>query len=255
MKTKFLVAILTVLVVVSVVSATMLIPANDNDNAKENTEALENSPVIGENWALEPNGLIRVDLIHYAKPDNSGKPAKTETCYKLFGIKWKTLPVSYVINPTNPQGLPAKFVTSAISASAETWDAATSSELFNDAYTIDYNVWWGVYDYKNAISFGNYSQENVIAVTSYWRNPRTKAIVEFDIMFDTDWVWGNADINPGVMDLQNIATHELGHGVGLADVYSTTCSAVTMYGYSWYGDIDGRTLEQPDITGLQKLYG
>ncbi|PJA83788.1 MAG: peptidase M10A and M12B matrixin and adamalysin, partial [Candidatus Nealsonbacteria bacterium CG_4_9_14_3_um_filter_37_29] len=56
-------------------------------------------------------------------------------------------------------------------------------------------------------------------------------------------------------DLQNIATHELGHGVGLGDVYETACSEVTMYGYSNYGETQKRTLEAPDITGLQTLYG
>ena len=57
------------------------------------------------------------------------------------------------------------------------------------------------------------------------------------------------------MDLQNIATHELGHSAGLNDIYSSTCSEVTMYGYSSYGETKKRTLEQPDITGLQKIYG
>jgi hypothetical protein len=28
-----------------------------------------------------------------------------------------------------------------------------------------------------------------------------------------------------------------------------------MYGYSDYGEVKKRTLEQPDITGLQTLYG
>jgi len=40
----------------------------------------------------------------------------------------------------------------------------------------------------------------------------------------------------------------------LADVYETACSDVTMYGYSDYGEIDKRTLEAPDIKGLQTLY-
>ncbi|MBU2577818.1 matrixin family metalloprotease, partial [Patescibacteria group bacterium] len=95
----------------------------------------------------------------------------------------------------------------------------------------------------------------VIAVTTIWYNPATKAIVEFDIMFDTDWTWGDATIDTAKMDLQNIATHEFGHGVGLADVYDSACSAVTMYGYSDYGETQKKTLETPDITGLQKLYG
>ena len=57
------------------------------------------------------------------------------------------------------------------------------------------------------------------------------------------------------MDLQNIATHEIGHTLGLNDIKTTSCNQVTMYAYSWYGDTGKRTLESPDITGLQKLYG
>jgi len=207
--------------------------------------------------------LEKIEFIHYkkefAKPDTAKGP-KPPTCYKFLTpgknpIKWQELPVSYVINPTNPQGLSEDFVVSAVFNSAETWDAATGKELMNDTYTIDYTATYGVQDYKNAITFGNYPQEGVIAVTTVWYNPATKAIVEFDTMFDTDWVWGDATVSSTVMDLQNIATHELGHGVGLGDVYDSACSEVTMYGYSDYGETKKRTLEVPDITGLQTLYG
>jgi len=241
----------TVLAVSGVAAASMIIPANDN--ARENAKAPEKSPVITETptgeWDLE-----RVDFIHYVRPENPGK-TKTETCYKLLGVKWSTLPVNYVINPTNPQGLPEEFVTSAISTSAETWDASTSKELLNDAYTVDYSAQYGVQNFKNAIAFGDYPNDNVIAVTSVWFTRVGKRIVEFDQLYNTRFTWGDATVNPAVMDLQNIATHELGHGVGLADIYSTTCSAVTMYGYSTEGETQKRTLEQPDITGLQRMYG
>ena len=108
-------------------------------------------------------------------------------------------------------------------------------------------------DFVNAIDFGDYSDDKVIAVTSVWYTPKGRQIVEFDIRFNTRFSWGDAESDK--MDLQNIATHELGHSIGLADIYSTACSAVTMYGYSDYGEIQKRTLEQPDITGLQKMYG
>ncbi|MBU1102827.1 matrixin family metalloprotease [Patescibacteria group bacterium] len=207
--------------------------------------------------------LEKIEFIHYkkgfAKPETAKVP-KAPTCYKFLTstkVKWATLPVSYVINLTNSQGLEESFVKSAISTSAETWDAATNRELINDTYVLDYAATYGVQDYKNAITFGNYSTANVIAVTTIWYNPVTKAIVEFDIMFDTDWTWGDATKTetPSAMDLQNIATHELGHGIGLADVYETACNAVTMYGYSNYGDTQKRTLETPDVTGLRTLYG
>jgi len=205
--------------------------------------------------------LEKIEFIHwkkdFAKP-GAAKAPRTPTCYKFLTptkVKWTALPVNYVINPENLQGLTESFVASAVSNSAETWDAATGKELMNDSYTADSTATYGVQDYKNSISFGNYPIAGVIAVTAVWYNPATKAIVEFDVMFDTDWTWGDATVNPAIMDLQNIATHELGHGVGLADVYETACNAVTMYGYSDYGETQKRTLETPDVTGLRTLYG
>lgn len=204
----------------------------------------------------------KIEFIHwkkdFAKPE-AAKAPKPPSCYKFLTptkVKWTALPISYVINPTNTQELTQDFITNAVFNSAETWDVAIRKELMNDAYTIDPAAAYGTQDYKNAITFGDYPTEGVIAVTTVWYNPATKSIVEFDVMFDTDWTWGDATSDVTKMDLQNIATHELGHGVGLADVYDTTnCSAVTMYGYSDYGDIQKRTLGTPDITGLQTLYG
>lgn len=200
-------------------------------------------------------GIERIDFIHHAKAQNAAKPAKNSACYKLFGAKWPALPVAYVINPSNQQNLPDAFVTSAISAAAETWDASTSAELMNNTYLINSSVQYGIRNSQNAIVFGDYPSSNVIAVTSIWYSKKTKQIYEFDIKFNTMYSWGDATANASVMDLQNIATHELGHGVGLDDIYLSSCSAVTMYGYSDYGETQERTLEQPDINGLQALYG
>ena len=217
--------------------------------------------IPGADKAKEKAGLERIEFIHYKKgytKPTAAKTPKPPACYKFLTptkVKWTDLPVDYVINPTNPQSLSESFITSAVYNSAETWDAATSKELMNNAYTIDYNETYGTHDYKNAIVFSDYPTAGVIAVTTVWYNPATKSIVEFDIMFDTDWTWGDATASSTVMDLQNIATHELGHGVGLADVYDTVCSTVTMYGHSDYGEIQKKTLETPDITGLQTLYG
>jgi hypothetical protein len=244
---KFLSLLIATIFLISVAAVIVLATPHENKGPKEPLE--------------------KIEFIHYKK-DFARSPAKAPkppSCYKFLTptkVRWQALPVNYVINPKNPQNLTEDFVTSAVSTSAETWDAATSKELMNDVYKVDYSATYGVQDYVNAITFGNYPTAGVIAVTTVWYNPATKAIVEFDIMFDTDWTWGDADPNndgivdnPTVMDLQNIATHELGHGVGLADVYDSVCSYVTMYGYSDYGEIQKRTLETPDITGLQTLYG
>lgn len=248
MKTKLIsILAITILAFSVTASASFLIPANDN--AKAAAQAPENSPAIDGSWGLE-----RVDFIHYAKPPGAGV-GKTDACYKLMGVKWKSLPVNYAINPSNPQGLAESFVTSAISSGAETWDDATTAELFNNAYSIDYSAQYGVQDFKNSIAFSDYGDSNVIAVTSVWYSRATKQIVEFDQLYNTRFAWGDATVDSSKMDLQNIATHELGHAVGLSDIYSTSCTAVTMYGYSSNGETSKRTLEQPDTTGLQKMYG
>ena len=208
---KQLVSLIAVSILLfSIVSASMIIPANEN--ALENAQAPEHSNVIvrtdSGNWSLE-----RVDFIHYANGAVEVKGgSKTTPCYKLLAGKWNTLPVNYVINPTNPYGLSDSFVTSAISTSAETWDAATSKELFNNAYAVNYSAQYGYQDYKNVISFGDYPNNGVIAVTSVWFSSKgaTKNIVESDILFNTRFNWGDATNNSVVMDLQNIATHELG---------------------------------------------
>lgn len=124
--------------------------------------------------------LEKVEFIHwkkgFAKPETAKAP-KPPTCYKFLTptkVRWSTLPVSYLINPTNPQGLTESFVASAVSNSAEIWDTATGKELMNDSYAVDYAAAYGVQDYKNSISFGNYSTVGVIGVTTAWYNPAQK---------------------------------------------------------------------------------
>jgi hypothetical protein len=255
-----------VLALSGIATAAMLIPADEKAKEKARTE---NSPVIekvDDYLVLTPPGLGKIVFIHYkkgfARPSWAGG-GREPACYDFLGkwVKWKELPVSYVIDPTNPQGLSEDFITNAISAGAEEWDYWTGAELFNDNYNIIYDGSWDsdAPDGRNELLFGDYPQEGVIAVTVVWGYfagpPELREIIEFDVMFDIDYLWGDATLEPTIMDLQNIATHEIGHGAGLDDVYDTACSEVTMYGYSDYGEINKRTLEQPDITGIQELYG
>ena len=176
---------------------------------------------------------------------------------KCFGFMAKGLqiksPKTLAIHPD--------LASSVIWDAASEWDANTSANLFS-GFSIDENANWeqGVSDGKNEFSLYDYPEEGVIGVANVWGYftgpPQLREIVEFDIMFDTDYVWGNADITTStVMDLQNIATHEIGHAVGLTDMYDTACSEVTMYGYSGYGETKKRSLELADIAGLQSLYG
>lgn len=250
-----LIGLLSVFLGIAVAQALVFVPAQVAPSGVSISVpdiAVNKSPALE---SLEPGSLERIVFIHYA----NGKVianAKAPSCYKLLGVKWKSLPVSYVVNPEVEAIVPE-----AVFSGNETWDTATSRELFNNSYSLDSAANWddNYPDGRNEYSMGNYPQSGVIAVTVVWSGVpiggKGRQIIEFDVMFDTDFTWGDATSNPAVMDLQNIAVHESGHGVGLGDVYRSRCSEVTMYGYSDYGETKKRTLEQPDIIGLQKMYG
>jgi hypothetical protein len=223
--------------------------------------------------------VSKIVFIHrkdsFGKPDWAAKPPKNDQdpqLYALMGkyIKWTSLELTCHINPANGDGLGETFVMSNISASAETWDTASTAELFA-TYIMNYTakVDTDEPDGYNEIAFGNIADDGIIAMCTVWfinaGPPSQRGIVEFDILFnDAGFKWGyagetNEDApNPDyldIMDLQNIATHELGHALGLADLYSSECSEQTMYGYGDYGETKKRTLNTGDQEGIQKLYG
>lgn len=262
MKTKILITSWVGLLVISVVSIGALIPTDAEANEK--VRAQGNDDKVPPGLKKLPPGLEKIVFIHYKKghgkpADKPGKPEggkgeKGPKCYEFFGkgLKWKELPTRYVIHPD--------LNATAIELGADAWDDETFQPLFS-TYTLDSTANWDsdTPDGRNEFVFGDYSQAGVIAVTVVWGYfsgpPGIREIFEFDILFDTDYTWGDAKLDEDKMDLQNIAAHEIGHGLGLADIYKGGCTEVTMYGYSSNGETKKRTLADPDITGIQELYG
>ncbi|MBU0641246.1 MAG: matrixin family metalloprotease [Planctomycetes bacterium] len=82
-------------------------------------------------------------------------------------------------------------------------------------------------------------------------------ISENDIVFnDRDYTWWNGSGScSNMMDIWNIATHENGHSLCLADLYNGGDSGKTMYGYVSYCETGKRTLHSDDIAGIVAIYG
>jgi len=192
--------------------------------------------------------------------------AATDTCYGFLadGAKWKHIE-SWLVNPAKA-GLTGSFILSNMTSDIAKWEDAADGVPGDGSY-IDIlgngsltnsklSLSKGKPNGKNAVLFGKLGA-STIAVTIIWgvfSGPvENRELIEWDQQYNTAFAWSMSG-EPGKMDFENIATHELGHSCGLDDQYSSACSEVTMYGYASYGETKKRTLEDPDITGISTLY-
>lgn len=216
-------------------------------------------------------------FVHYkqdpAKPDHAVKPAKpskSSPCYAFLskGAKWKTLE-PWMVNPDNPSGLSPDFVFSNLTADIAKWEDAADGMVGNNVgvdilgegtITSDPLVADEVStDGLNEVYFAPINDSNTIAVTIVWGNfggpIGLRQLVEWDQVYNTNYLWSqDATGSTTHMDFENIATHELGHAVGLDDLYTLSCAQQTMYGYASEGETNKRSLESGDIAGVNTLY-
>ena len=206
--------------------------------------------------------LTKLTFIHYrrgsAKPVNQSN-AKSGVCYGFLakGAKWKTTE-NYLVNAT-ASGLTDGTVVAALTAGVDEWERYGGSAIFGTGVaSVTATINDNIADGQNVVVFSPVSDPRTIAVTTVWGYfggpPQTRELVEWDMRFNTIYAWGDATTNNLLMDVQNIATHELGHSAGLADLYLSTCGTQTMYGYSTEGETIKRDLNAGDILGIQTLY-
>jgi len=189
------------------------------------------------------------------KPDDD-----TSDCYEFLakGAKWKTIE-PYIVDPTNIRGIDEDFISNNLAFDIDKWESAAGVNILGDEVT-------GIVDGadtispddKNEVYFDDIKESGVIAIAIVWGifggPPPFRELVEWDMIFDdVDFDWSVTG-EEGKMDFENIATHEIGHSVGLDDLYSDECSEQTMYGYAVYGETKKRTLESGDINGVYQLY-
>ncbi|NQT55473.1 MAG: matrixin family metalloprotease, partial [Desulfobacteraceae bacterium] len=163
-------------------------------------------------------------------------------------IKWNTSYVTYYINTSGgPSGC-----LSAIQGGMNTWtNVSTSSFTFYYGGTTTSTA-HGTNDGTNIVTFGGLGS-GILAENSYWYYTSTGYVIDSDIKFNTNYTWGTTG-SASDYDVQNIGTHEHGHSLCLADLYSSADSEKTMYGYGSAGETKKRTLEDDDIAGIAYLY-
>ena len=148
-----------------------------------------------------------------------------------------------------------------------------NADAFIGAIQRSFNAWQGVgnatisfqyagttgakepaYDGKNNVIMGTKITGNDVVGQSYiYYSVNSGEILDVDIVLNSSYAWAT-DGSRGKMDVQNTATHEIGHLCGLDDLYANEDSEKTMYGYIDYGETKKRTLDPDDMAGLAALY-
>lgn len=230
-----------------------------------------------ENGKGSDRVLSKITFIHHrkahAKP--AVKPTKpNDSGYYSFiasGARWRA-EESFLLNPAgsdNPNGAMDALIYDAVLAGMQEWETPGVANLaIFGSLVVDSDVTYqdGAYRGFNTISFGSFDDANTIAITTVWGyfggKPADREIIEAHLLFNDAFEWGDAsadadgDGSPDsdLMDIQNIATHEVGHVAGMGDLYNAEATQETMYGYSTEGDLEKRDLYKGDIAGITKLY-
>ncbi len=202
--------------------------------------------------------------LHWYKPGVGWSSSTNRPGSDWYGpLEWDdtSIPVGYWIDTRNmPAGIiESSFITS-VQSCYQTWE--------DDPFSyIDY-------DYQGVRTDRNPSNDGInifcwrsidgpgdtLGVASTYASYNlgdynSLRITDSDIELDTSEPWSSAETCPSNRyDVQNTGTHEVGHTTGLADLYDSEDTEMTMYGWSSLGMISKRDLAWGDQAGIQTIY-
>lgn len=164
--------------------------------------------------------------------------------------KWASNQVVFYANPSNLD-IDSTVAETALVSALNNWNTQAGTP-FRFSYGGRVNDTSTGYDSRNVMVFRNSSNGSAIATTYSWYSGST--LVDADIVFwDGAFTFTAGDLGcAGAMYIEDVATHELGHSLGLSH---SAVGDATMYPYYSACSQELRSLAADDIAGAQALYG
>ena len=271
MKKKYIASLVAIALFVSgavFVSKTMAAKQTKENRTVKIKGATPENPVVYLGKSFDKKSGKFVDgyaIVHYAKnavkPVKPVKPSADAACYGFLakGAKWKGAAEGWIVDSASTGGLTADFIFENMTKDIDKWEdvVSPSTDILGAGSTKEMTSLPGVYNNENEVSFARIDDSGTIAVTYIWGYfggaLATRQLLEWDQIYNDYYTWSDSG-DSDKMDFENIATHELGHSVGMGDLYTSSCATQTMYGYADFGEIDKRDLEAGDIAGINLLY-
>lgn len=166
---------------------------------------------------------------------------------------------TYTLNPGSvPSSVGSANLATFANDAYSRWQTAINNKVTFSRSSTDTIVDRQALDGKNIVAWGR-TPGTALAVTYVWYYTATGAEVEADTIMNKKFSWSwvppsTACVNANTYDAQDILTHELGHTMGLDDMYTSDYVNNTMYGYGAKGEIKKDTLTTGDVAGVQAIY-
>jgi hypothetical protein len=187
---------------------------------------------------------------------------------EVVALRWNVQRVRWFTSDRGTDGVSAAALQTAVASAFATWESVptasiafqfvgmTSAMPFED-------------DDLSVIGFMNEpDMDRVLGATSFVTDVRTGEILEADIFFNSAFPWSvSATGDPGRFDLQSIATHEIGHFLGLGHSAlgetelgpdggrRVLAAGSVMFPIAFgRGSVSERVLDPDDIAGVSDLY-
>lgn len=182
-------------------------------------------------------------------------------------VRWTT-PIRYFVTERDIAGVSAGQFRETVARAFATWEATPADTVpaeFQGA-TITPP---GVFDGRTTLGFLDRPDlDRVLGATSFLLDATTGAIIESDVFFNTRFDWSTAAAGqPGRVDLESVALHEIGHlfGLGHSALGETELlpgggrrvlgSGAVMFPIAMTpGAIADRVLQPDDLAGISDLY-
>jgi len=178
--------------------------------------------------------------------------------YGLTGWQMPKKGLVYRVNySTKPASVTNGKLRTTIANAFGAWHSADAKQKFK--YRGASRVKIARRDNINNISWAQLDTQ-ILAATYVWYYPDTGRLLEIDTVFNQNLNWTQTSSASGdcggvvnAYDIQNVATHEFGHWLGLDDLYNETNIDLTMYGYGETKELKKDTLGRGDILGARAV--
>jgi hypothetical protein len=186
---------------------------------------------------------------------------------RLVLMTWNHMPIRYYVTDRGTTNVTSAQFQATMARAFNTWQSVPTASLsVSFAGFTTANA--GDEDGLSTLGFVNRPDlDRVLGSTNYLINSVTGAIVESDIFFNSAYNWSVSDTGQvGSYDLQSIATHEIGHFLGLGHsalgetqlqgsgrLVIAAESVLFPIAFS-SGNTSDRKLRADDIAGISDLY-